>query len=142
TIQLFNSSFIFTSSNIQFFNSSSFPHSLIHSSTHSSKDLVLADRAYETQIKTIQLYPLFGTRENELLPAVVPLGQPNLLLEFDDLDRPVERYYVRIIHCNKDWTRSGLAALEYMTEYNEFPITDYEFSVNTAVPYVHYRFPV
>src|SRR5690606_8789066 len=47
TIQLFNSSFIFISSTIQFFTSSSFPHSLIHSSTHSSKDLVLADRAYE-----------------------------------------------------------------------------------------------
>src|SRR5690606_13180400 len=109
---------------------------------NTSKQLVLADRAYEPQIKTIQLYPSFGTRENELLPAVVPLGQPNLLLEFDDLDRPVERFYARVIHCNKDWTASGLAALEYMTEYNEFPITDYEFSENTAVPYVHYRFPV
>lgn len=117
-------------------------HSILQFFNSSSKELVLADRAYESQIKTIQLYPAFGTRENELLPAVVPLGQPNLLLEFDDLDRPVERYYARIIHCNKDWTVSGLAALEYMTEYNEFPITDYEFSINTAVPYVHYRFPV
>lgn len=122
--------------------SSAFAHSLTHSSTHSSKELVLADRAYEPEIKTIQLYPSFGTRESELLPAVVPLGQPNLLLEFDDLDRPVERYYARIIHCNKDWTASGLSALEYITQYNEFPITDYAFSLNTMVPYVHYRFPV
>ena len=106
------------------------------------KALVLADKAYEPQIKTIQLYPSFGARENELLPAVVPIGQPNLLLEFDELDRPVERYYVRIIHCNKDWSKSGLSDLDFMPEFNEFPITDYEFSNNTRIPYVHYRFPV
>lgn len=107
-----------------------------------SSTLPLYDRSYDPQIRTIQLYPAFGVRENELLPAVVPLGQPNLVLEFDDLDSPVERYYVRIVHCNKDWTASGLASLEYMTDYNEFPITEYEFSINTAVPYVHYRFQV
>lgn len=106
------------------------------------KHLVFEDRAYEPQIRTIQLYPTFGARENELLPPVVPLGQNNLLLEFDELDRPVERYYVRIYHCNRDWTKSDLADLEFLTEYNEFPINDYEFSRGTQIPYVHYWFRI
>lgn len=106
------------------------------------KKLELADRTYESQIKTVQLYPAYGARENEFLPAVIPLGQNNLVLEFDDIDRPVERYYARVVHCNRDWTESGLASLEYMTDYNEVPVTDYEFSMNTTVPYVHYRLNV
>jgi len=106
------------------------------------KKLELADRTYESQIRTVQLYPGFGARENEFLPAVTPLGQANLILEFDDIDQPVQRYYARIVHCNRDWTSSGLAPLEYMMEYNEVPVTDYEFSIDTTVPYVHYRLNV
>lgn len=106
------------------------------------KKLELADRTYESQIRTVQLYPAYGARENEFLPAVIPLGQNNLVLEFDDIDRPVERYYARVVHCNRDWTESDLASLEYMTDYNEVPVTDYEFSMNTTVPYVHYRLNV
>jgi hypothetical protein len=104
-----------------------------------AKKLELRDRTYESQIKTVQLYPAFGARENEFLPAVTPLGQSNLVLEFDDIDQPVQRYYARIVHCNRDWTPSNLAALEYMTVYNEVPVTEYEFSIDTTVPYVHYR---
>src|SRR5690606_31710679 len=88
-----------------------------------AKKLELRDRTYESQIKTVQLYPAFGARENEFLPAVTPLGQSNLVLEFDDIDQPVQRYYARIVHCNRDWTPSNLAALEYMTVYNEVPVT-------------------
>jgi Type 9 secretion system plug protein 1st domain len=102
------------------------------------KTLVFEDRAYEPQIKTIQLYPAYGSRENELLPAVIPLGQQSLRLEFDELDRPVERYYLRLYHCNRDWTKSDLADLEFLSEYNEFPIDDYEFSNDTQIPYIHY----
>lgn len=106
------------------------------------KQLELADRVYESQIRTVQLYPSFGVRENELLPPVTPLGQGNLVLEFDDIDQPVQRYYARVVHCNRDWSASRLASLEYMTEYNEVPLTEYEFSIDTSVPYIHYRLNV
>jgi len=106
------------------------------------KKLLLADHAYEPNIKTIQLYPSFGLRENELLPAVAPLSQPNLQLEFDVLDSDVESYYARIIHCNHDWSKSDLADLDFMLDYNEFPITEYEFSNATNVPYIHYWFQI
>ncbi|HEX5171629.1 MAG TPA: DUF5103 domain-containing protein [Cyclobacteriaceae bacterium] len=107
-----------------------------------NKQLLLVDHAYEDNVKTIQLYPAFGARENELLPAVIPLNQPNLQLEFDVLDSDFETYYARLIHCNHDWTKSDLADLDFMLDFNEFPITQYEFSNATNIPYVHYRFLV
>lgn len=110
--------------------------------SHPTKDLQLVDRTYEPNVKTVQLYPSFGARENELLPSVAAVGQSNLLLEFDVLNSDVERYYVRIIHCNHDWTKSDLADLDFMPVYNEFPITEYEFSNATQIPYIHYWFQV
>lgn len=100
------------------------------------KTLQLIDRAYEPQIKTIQLY----AAGNTLNPAVTGLGQANLILEFDDMRNQNDSYYARVIHCNHDWTPSSLQDLDYMTVYNEFPITNYEFSVDTHIPYIHYTF--
>lgn len=107
-----------------------------------SKKLLLADHAYESNIKTIQLYPAFGARENVLLPAVIPINQPNLQLEFDVLDSDVESYYARLVHCNQDWTKSDLSDLDFLPDFNEFPINQFEFSNATNIPYVHYWFPV
>jgi hypothetical protein len=105
-----------------------------NNSAGNPKNLRLIDLAYEPQIKTVRLYPS-GT---PLLPAVSQLGQVNLVLEFDDLHTERDTYYAKILHCNHDWTRSDLQDLDFMTEYNEFPINNNEFSVDTHLPYVHY----
>jgi hypothetical protein len=68
------------------------------------KALQLIDRAYEPQIKTVQLY----ASGNTLNPAVTGLGQANLILEFDDMRNQNDSYYARVIHCNHDWTPSSL----------------------------------
>lgn len=102
------------------------------------KVLVLGDFAYEPQIRTIQLSP----PGQPLEPAVMQIGQPPLLLQFDDLSSDRDSYHARIIHCNYDWTRSGLSDLDFLTAYNEFPINDNEFSVDTHIPFVHYWMPL
>ena len=102
------------------------------------KVLRLTDFAYEPQIKTIQLSPGISP----LAPAVTRLGEWNLLLRFDDLRSDRETYYARVIHCNFDWTKSDLADLDYLESYNEYPINNSEFSVDTHIPYVHYWFPL
>ncbi|HEY0744864.1 MAG TPA: DUF5103 domain-containing protein [Chryseosolibacter sp.] len=102
------------------------------------KTLQLSDQAYEHQIKTVKLHPAFNEPQANLLPAVTKLGQPNLLLQFDDLRSERDLYYARIIHCNYDWTRSMLQDLEFLAEFNEFPVNNFEFSVDTHIPYVHY----
>lgn len=100
------------------------------------KALKLIDIAYEQEIKTIQLHPVNAPIE----PAVTSMGKWDLLLEFDDLRTDRDTYYARVIHCNYDWTKSDLQDLDFMTLFNEFPITNNEFSVDTHIPYVHYWF--
>jgi hypothetical protein len=112
---------------------------ITQSSTNSGnnpKQLRYVDTAYEPQIKTIQLHPDGAPH----LPAVTRLGQWNLLLAFDDLRSQNDTYYARVVHCNHNWTVSTLRDLDYMTGYNEFPINNYEYSVDTHIPYVHYWF--
>lgn len=102
------------------------------------KVIQLIDHAYEPQIKTIVIRPAIDDPGTYLEPAVTRLGEWNLLLEFDDLRDQRDTYSARIIHCNYDWTRSGLMDLDFLTDFNEFPINNFEFSVDTHVPYVHY----
>jgi len=94
------------------------------------------DLAYEPEIKTIQLYP-YGT---PLLPPVVRLRDGVLVLEFDDLREENDSYYARIVHCTYDWKISNLQPLDYLEDFNEFPINSFEYSIDTHIPYVHYAF--
>ena len=110
---------------------------IVQSSTNSEsnpKVLRLTDFAYEPEIRTVELSP----EGFPLLPAVTKLGVWNLVLRFDDLRSDRETYNARIIHCNYDWTKSDLQDLDYLTTYNEFPVNNSEFSVDTHIPYVHY----
>ncbi len=86
------------------------------------------------------LYPkVTGLRDN-IRPAVVSLEAQNLQLEFDDLRNQRSNYYVKIIHCNYDWTKSTLMDLDFLPDYNEFPVNEYEMSFNASFPYIHYYF--
>ncbi|MCK6618672.1 MAG: DUF5103 domain-containing protein [Cyclobacteriaceae bacterium] len=107
---------------------------------YSAKVFELIDKAYEPEIKTVKLYNLEGFASRpDLNPAVTRTGNWNLMLEFDDLKSQRDNYNLRIVHCNHNWTKSALLDLDYMSEYNEFPITDFEFSLDTQIPYIHYH---
>ena len=100
------------------------------------KVLKLKDYAYEDQVHTIRLFP----PGQPLSPAVSPLNGVNLMLEFDELNAERQNYMAAIIHCNQDWTKSDLKDLDFLEVYNEFPINNAEYSVDTHIPYVHYWF--
>ncbi|CAN5264663.1 DUF5103 domain-containing protein [soil metagenome] len=106
------------------------------------KALVNQDRTYESQIRSVQCYPNQQTQGASILPAITRMDTQNLLLEFDDLQEERNNYYVKLIHCNFDWSKSTLMDLDFMREYNENIINDYTFSINTHIPYVHYRYPI
>jgi hypothetical protein len=103
-------------------------------SASNPKALQLIDKAYEPQIKTVLLYPDGAPQ----LPPVIQFGHWNLILQFDDLAAQNDTYYARIEHCNHNWTASSLQDLDFMPTYNEFPINNFEFSLDTHIPYVHY----
>lgn len=112
---------------------------LINIPSHAQKVLLMEDHAYEEEIRTIMLYPNLGKDKN-LLPAVADIKNQNLILEFDDLQPDRSNYYIKLIHCNADWKKSSLMDLDFLFDYNEFPITEYDASFNTSIPYVHYYF--
>jgi hypothetical protein len=106
------------------------------------KKLAFEDQSYENEIRTVMLYPATGGARSNLRPPVAPIQNQNLLLEFDDLSGERNDYYVKIFHCNALWTKSTLMDLDFLSEYNEYPITEYDLSSNTSLPYVHYYFEV
>jgi hypothetical protein len=103
-----------------------------------TKVLHNVDMTYEDQIRTVAIHPGFNDPTSTLLPAITKFGDWNLILEFDDLQPERNNYYLRLMHCNYDWTKSTLQDLDFMTSFNEFPVNNYEFSVDTHIPYVHY----
>jgi len=115
---------------------------LIQVEGFAQKQLSYTDKVYEPNIKTVQLYPNMGGTQDFLQPSSAAVQKQNLLLEFDDIQDQRSNYYVKLIHCNYDWTKSQLTDLDYLDDFNEFPFTDYALSVNTHLRYIHYRFQV
>ena len=101
------------------------------------------NKTYDKNIRTVQLYPNSAIPRAQLLSPVIPLNSnQTLMLEFDELYQDEYTYQAKLVHCNADWTPSGLSPLQYLTDYNEFIITNAEYSFGTLTPYVHYNFEV
>lgn len=112
------------------------------SSSGTQSRVQTADQVYQQTIHSVQLYPNNGQQAASLAPATVSLQSGRLLLTFDDLRPDYEQYQARLIHCDWNWQESKLTSLQFLYDYNEFPLTEYDFSQNTRIPYVHYRFEV
>jgi hypothetical protein len=109
------------------------------------KTLRYEDYVYEPNIKSVQLYPqassAYSISSSALNPAVARLGE-TMTLEFDDLTADYEQFHVKIFHCTADWKQSVLSEIEYLNEYNDYIINDYEVSRNTKVSYYHYKIEI
>ena len=76
----------------------------------------------------------------ELSDPIIHLNtDEKIMLSFDDLDDQVKTYYYRIQHCNSNWESSELIISEYIDGFQTDQITEYEFSLNTTTPFVHYQ---
>jgi hypothetical protein len=112
----------------------------INKSNNKSGELEYRDLIYNPNIKTVFLYS-DRRRESKIEPPVININsQDQLLLEFDELYEDARYFQAKIIHCNWDWKPSDLNPIEYLPSYNEYNILDYEYSVNTKIPYTHYTF--
>lgn len=104
---------------------------------------VLEDQVMEENIQSVRLYSRTGEFSSQMGSPSIPLNSPTpLTLEFDDIAYEPDRYSAAIIHCNADWTPSGLKPADYLTQYNEFNVNEYEYSINTRIPYIHFNFQV
>ncbi len=105
------------------------------------KQLLYENKTYEPGIRTVQLIPEGNGISDRFAPSVKNLAdRSKLVLEFDDLAQDADYYFVRFIHCNADWSPSDLRPGMFLQGFNEFEIEDFEFSSESKINYVHYRF--
>lgn len=119
-------------------------HHTTPASDNKKKELEFIDKIYEQHIKTAILYHADDIKATPLYPAAIPIFQQiPLVLKFDELFTDDADYYkAKIIHCNMNWESSYLSELQYLYEYNEFSVDEFDFSIATKVPYTHFTFPV
>ncbi|MEQ9301847.1 MAG: DUF5103 domain-containing protein [Cyclobacteriaceae bacterium] len=106
----------------------------------SAQTLRYEDKIYDENVKSVQLYPLSQERYPEYQSAIIDVRQQTpLQLKFDELYYDYSDYIFKLIRCTADWKKSNMVELEYLFEYNEFPIQNYQYSQNTKVPYTSYE---
>lgn len=99
----------------------------------------LADVTYQPTIKTVMLRPYSDPYG---LPIIKFGGADRLRLDFDDLNPDFSNYSYTLIHCTYDWQPSDLLKAEYLEGLQSYFLQDYEFSLNTYVPYTHYTLSI
>lgn len=115
----------------------------ISESISQGKSSSMDNMVYHPLVKSVRMYPETGIEGQEMQAAIISLQQNiPLLLEFDLLQEQAINLQARIIHCNQDWVKSNLNDMEFVYEFNEFNLNDYEYSVNTRQPYVNYLFEI
>ena len=83
---------------------------------------------------------LFFTEGWEFSLPVLQLGSTqHLVCKFDQLSKETRNYHYTITQCDVQWNPSRLVTSEYMEGFQENPVNDYAFSINTTIPYVNYR---
>ncbi|MDD5507951.1 MAG: DUF5103 domain-containing protein [Bacteroidales bacterium] len=97
------------------------------------------DYIYHPSIKTVQLYRSGFELSN---PLIRLNSDERLMCTFDDLDGDVKDYRYTVIHCGANWQASPLVYTQYLSGYEENPITEFHSSFNTVQPYTNYRFTV
>ena len=106
------------------------------STTDNGGQLQYRDYTYRDNIKTVQLY----RKDDQLsFPILFLGGTEQLELHFDDLAADFETYTYTIVHCNSNWKPSDLVITEYLSDFFNGFIEDYQYSINTLFPYIHYK---
>jgi hypothetical protein len=98
------------------------------------------DHVYDPNIRTVMFYPIDGENASPLdFPILYLQKYESLRLDFDEVGDHYHNYNFKLIHCNYDWTVSILNDFEFLEQFNEFSVDQYESSLNTRTPYIHYN---
>lgn len=105
-----------------------------------SLNMTAKNKIYNPQIKTLQAV----VNQEWLSPTVMRLDTDDvLIIGFDELSHDYHRYTCHIERCEADWTTAEeVYESDWLEGFNNNVIDDYELSVNTIIPYTHYRFQI
>ena len=96
----------------------------------------LEEKIYKPRIKTVQVQK----KGDSLAPPVIHLNSNSqVILSFDELETNPQSYSYKLIHCDAQWNPSGLMEHEYLYSQFEAEIQYTKNSMNTIIPYTHYR---
>ena len=86
--------------------------------------IIYEDHIYQAGIRSVRLVP----RGNDLAMPVIALNSGEQLeLSFDDLYEEFTNLSYAIYHCNADWTPSDLMRNDYLSNFSDDYIQDFEF---------------
>ncbi len=73
------------------------------------------------------------------LPVLELGSSQRLICKFDLFSRDPRNFRYTIVHCDADWNPSRLVTSEYLEGFADNAVTDYDYSINTTVPYINYK---
>jgi hypothetical protein len=108
-----------------------------------TEKVLFSDHIFDPNIKTVLLYPVNGENVNLLdFPVLYLQKYESLKLDFDEMGDQYKNYNYKLIHCNHDWKQSILNDFEFVQDFNEFSVDNYELSNNTRTSYIHYSITI
>ena len=103
--------------------------------------IVLYPYTYRTQAFSGNIHTLQVLREGERYgtPVVDLQSGQAISISFDETGYISSNFHYKIIHCNSNWEQSSLSSMEYLDGFDGNSITNYDYSINTTVNYIHYQ---
>lgn len=105
-----------------------------------AQDLVYDNHIYEDRIHTARL---FSSGTEYAYPILFLNDMSPLTLVFDEWIQPEDNYShfnIEYIQCDANWQPSPLMPIQFYDGMFSPTITDYNYSENPIIPYVHYTF--
>jgi len=99
------------------------------------KKISYVDKVYDSSVGAIIIY-----NQNQTNPPIVELSSAEkITVEFDLFEDESNYINAKLIHCDSYWNKSRVQDLQILDEYNQFLVTNYQFSENTITGYIHYK---
>jgi hypothetical protein len=97
---------------------------------------IFENRVFDNRVQTV----LFGKAGTDDRYPIIALNSSEILkLSFDVLGPNSENLQYTFIHCDVNWNPTALNQNEYLSGLTIDNISDFKFSTNTYVKYVHYN---
>lgn len=108
----------------------------LYSTFLSAEELRYENQIFDTRVKTVVLTKA-GT--DDRYPIIALNSNDQLELSFDILGNKNDYFQYTLVHCDANWNPTSLGQNEYLRGLTFDNITDFKYSTNTYVKYVHYN---
>lgn len=105
-----------------------------------ASDVLAGNKIYSPMVKTLTTI-VNNDWQNR---PVMELGSWDVLrIGFDELSHDSHRYICHLTRCEADWSEAtDVFESDWLQGFNDYPLEDYQNSLNTTVSYTHYEFQI